>query len=99
MSVASNGAIASWTQATFNQKTRVSKPLRTDAPLARRLFARLRTLKFQSVTHNDPSNMTCFLALEGPHGHTVAWPMNQRPRRIAAVVALARDVDRLGAAP
>jgi hypothetical protein len=97
--ITADGEINRWHQQTGDAKTRTLTSVGRDPVLAHRLFTRLDAIRFAAVEHNEPSNMTCFLAREGPGAHRVAWPAGQRPRRIAAVVALADDVYRAAGLP
>jgi hypothetical protein len=69
--------------------------VRRDSTETARLFSRLSTVKFDQTDFTNPSNMTCFLERRGATPHEIGWPMGQRPRQIAAILALYDDIVRL----
>jgi hypothetical protein len=60
--------------------------VRVDSALTEELFRELERIRFRSIRHHEPSNMTCFLYLRSEHGaHEVAWPWGHAPRMVRPV--------------
>ncbi len=100
VAVTGAGELLSWSRPGPAPGPTEWKVVGRDQTAAQRLFPRLAAAKFDQTDFNDPSNMTCYLARQGgSKSHEVAWPMGQRPPRIAAIVALYDDVRKAVAKP
>jgi len=87
--VTASGDYLSWTRSGPLPSGTSWTTVRRDPAAAERLFAKLDRSGFDHEDLNDPGNLTCFLARHGPgRQHEVAWPSGQRPRRIAAILAI-----------
>ena len=87
--VTESGVFLSWARSGPLASGTSWTTVRQDLTGARRLFAALDRSGFEREDLNDPGNLTCFLARHGPgRDHEVAWPSGQRPRRIAAILAI-----------
>ncbi len=87
--VTESGDFLSWTRSGPSASGTTWTATRHDSTAARRLFAGLDRSGFDQENLNEPGNLTCFLARHGPRrSHEVAWPSGQRPRRIAAILAI-----------
>jgi hypothetical protein len=84
LAVTGRGEILKWQlQGPRSLSSAVYTAVGTDSATAAAIFAELARVRFRSIDHQKPSNMTCFIALAASAGtHSVSWPIGNPPMQL-----------------